>query len=110
MLTIDEIRSRIEPIARKYHLNAVYLFGSYARNEATEESDVDLLIDRDNSSLCSLFDMGGLYNDLQEVLDVEVDIVTTKILEQKSTKQRNPLLIENLYAERIQIYNRSDNN
>ena len=43
MLTIEEIKSRIEPIARQYRLNAVYLFGSYARNEATEKSDIDLL-------------------------------------------------------------------
>lgn len=110
MLTIDEIKARINPIARQYRLNAVYLFGSYARNEATEESDIDLLIDREDSSVHSLFDMGDLYTALQEALGVEIDIVTTQTLEQESTKQRTPMLIENIYSERIQIFTRSDNN
>ena len=110
MLTIDEIKARINPIARQYRLNAVYLFGSYARNEATEESDVDLLIDREDSSVHSLFDMGSLYDALKDALGVEIDVVTTQTLEQKSTRQRNPMLIDNLYSERIQIYTRSDNN
>ena len=38
--TIDEISSRIRPVAEKYHLKAVYLFGSYARGEARDDSDV----------------------------------------------------------------------
>ena len=43
--TIDEISSRIRPVAEKYHLKAVYLFGSYARGEARDDSDVDLLVE-----------------------------------------------------------------
>ena len=39
--TIDEIRQIITPIAKKYGLPAVYLFGSYARGTANEDSDVD---------------------------------------------------------------------
>ncbi len=37
--SLDEITRRITPVARAYGIRAVYLFGSYARNEATEESD-----------------------------------------------------------------------
>lgn len=44
--TVDGLKACVSPIAKKYGLRAVYLFGSYARNEATEDSDVDLLIDR----------------------------------------------------------------
>ena len=40
--TIDEISRRIQPVASAYGLRAVYLFGSYARGEATENSDIDL--------------------------------------------------------------------
>lgn len=43
--TAEEIRRRITPIAVRYRLKAVYLFGSYARREATDESYVELLID-----------------------------------------------------------------
>ncbi len=44
--TIKEISKRIAPVAEKYHLPAVYLFGSYSRNEATENSDVDILTEQ----------------------------------------------------------------
>ena len=43
--TLDEIRRIITPIAQKYNLSAVYLFGSYARGTAREDSDLDLLVD-----------------------------------------------------------------
>lgn len=43
--TAEEIRLRITPVAVRYRLKAVYLFDSYARGEATDESDVELLID-----------------------------------------------------------------
>ena len=37
--TLDEIKSRVLPVIQKYNIPAMYLFGSYARGEATEESD-----------------------------------------------------------------------
>ena len=43
VLTVNELKTRIAPIAAQYGLKAVYLFGSYARNEATDDSDVDIL-------------------------------------------------------------------
>ena len=53
--TIDEISSRIRPVAEKYHLKAVYLFGSYARGEARDDSDVDLLVDLSGADLSGFF-------------------------------------------------------
>lgn len=102
--TIQELSDLIIPIAKKYHLAAVYVFGSYARNEATAESDVDLLIDREDSTVSSLFDMGGLYNDCVTALNKEVDIITVQTLEQTSTKDRSPYLIENIEKEKKKIF------
>lgn len=104
IFTIEEVAKRIKPIAQEYQLNAVYLFGSYARNEATEKSDVDLLIDRANSKIKGMFDMGGLYNDLCSILEKEVDLVTLQSLEQKSTKTRTPWFVDNVIRERVKIY------
>ncbi|MBR4473661.1 MAG: nucleotidyltransferase domain-containing protein [Oscillospiraceae bacterium] len=101
--TMEEIRQRVIPIAEKYDLNAVYLFGSYARNEATEHSDVDILIDRAGSKVKSMFEMGGLYEDLCKSIPKEIDLVTEQTLEQPSTRQRTPLFVENVHAERIRL-------
>ena len=89
---------------KKYNLNAVYVFGSYARNEATDSSDVDILIDRTGSKIRGMFDMGALYNDLCDSIGKNIDLVTSHTLEQQSTKQRTPYFIENVNAEKIKIY------
>ena len=104
VFTVDELKTRISPIAQKNGLRAVYLFGSYARNEATDSSDVDILIDRTGSSIRGMLDMGSLYMDLRESVGKEIDLVTTQTLEQESTRRRTPLFVENLYSERVKIY------
>lgn len=104
IFTIEEIKKRVAPVADKYALKAVYIFGSYARNEADADSDVDILVDRTGSTIKGMFDMGNLYNDLCESIGKEIDLVTTQTLAQQSTQSRNPIFIENLRRERIQIY------
>jgi len=52
----------------------VHVFGSAARGEAGPDSDVDLLVELEPDR--SLFDLGGLLMDLQELLGCEVDVVT----------------------------------
>ena len=102
--TIDQLKEKIAPVARRYQLPAVYIFGSYARGDATEASDVDILVDRSGTQLRGLFAMGGLYNDLYEAVGKPIDLLTTSALEQDYTRQRTPWMIENLNRERVQIY------
>ena len=52
--TIGQIKKILAPIARKYHVPAVYLFGSYARGDAGEASDPDFLVDTAGPGLTSL--------------------------------------------------------
>ena len=101
--SIEELKQRIAPVAEKYGLREVYLFGSYARSEATEQSDVDILIDRAGSNIHGAFEMGGLYEDLRASIGKEVDLVTTQTLEQSSTHRRSPLFIQNIQAERMRL-------
>lgn len=56
--TLEDLRRIIAPIAERYRLRAVYLFGSYAHNTATEDSDIDLLVDTEGTELKSLFSLG----------------------------------------------------
>ena len=44
IFTLEDIAKVVKPLAEKYHVKAIYLFGSYARGEADENSDVDFLV------------------------------------------------------------------
>ncbi len=102
--TLDQSKERIPPVAQKYKLRAVYQFGSYAGNEATEVSDLDILIDRNVSIMRRMFDIGGIYNDLFESIGKEIDLVTSQTLEQQSTQRRTPWLVDYLRREMLKLY------
>ena len=77
MLTIEEIRSKIRPVCKKYEIKTAYLFGSYARNDATEKSDVDIRIDDGGSKkLRGLIQVSGMQIELEDALGKKVDLIT----------------------------------
>jgi hypothetical protein len=69
-------RQEILDLAALYGARRIRLFGSVARGEASPESDVDFLVDMEPGR--SLFDLGGLLMDLQDLLGCRVDVVTEK--------------------------------
>lgn len=75
--TIDEIKDRAVPIAKAYGIGKMSLFGSYARGEAKDDSDVDLYIER--GRLKSLLQYLAFVDELENVLNCHVDVVTTGI-------------------------------
>ena len=102
--SIEEIRKKIAPVAAQYHLKAVFLFGSYARGEAREDSDIDLLVDLTGAGLSGFFAIGGLYNDLEKALEKEIDLVTTASLEQPCNRMSDRLFRDLVNKERREIY------
>ena len=58
--TLNEIKNRVLPIIQKYNIPAMYLFGSYARGNATDESELDFLVDTTGTRLTSLLSLGEL--------------------------------------------------
>lgn len=76
MLTIESIKTALAPIAKVYGLKRIFLFGSYAKGCATAESDVDLLIEKGGGSF-SLIKLSSFLQDVQDVLKLSVDVVTT---------------------------------
>ncbi len=101
--TLDEIARRVRPVAEKYRLKAVYVFGSYARGDATEDSDIDLLIDAAGSGLVG-WEYGGLYCDLEEALEKEGDMVTVRALDEPVRHESDAYFQDNLKRERRRIY------
>jgi uncharacterized protein len=82
MITREVIRQRREAIleiARRYGAHDVRIFGSVARGDANESSDLDLLVRFDPDR--SLFDQGGLVMDLRDLLGLKVDVVSEGALQ-----------------------------
>ena len=72
-LTIKQIKDRILPILTKHNIHEVYLFGSYARGEAKNTSDVDIYCE--SGDIETLIDQGYLEEELEESLGKKVDIL-----------------------------------
>ena len=78
MLTIDMIRDRVRPVAAKYNVVNLELFGSYADGAATENSDADFFA-QFAMPIPSIFKVMGFREELTRSLGIPVDIVTLPI-------------------------------
>jgi len=90
---IKEIKGVLVEVLKKYEVKRAAFFGSIVRGEATEDSDIDLLIEFEGRK--SLLDLVGLKLELQELLGREVDIITYKSL--------HPLLKERILNEQVVV-------
>jgi len=96
MLSIEEIKSYILPVVKKYPIEKVILYGSYARGDASTGSDIDLVVDsRGHLRNRKIFALGG---DLLNVLPVRVDVYD--ILEIKNPS----VMYDNIQKEGVVIY------
>lgn len=86
-------RQGILRLAAVHGAKNVRLFGSIARREAGPESDVDILVDMENGR--SLLDLIGLWQDLEELLECKVDVLTDGGM--------SPYLKDRIYAEAIPL-------
>lgn len=74
ILTIKQIKERIKPVMEKHGIKDVYLFGSYARGEAKNSSDVDIYCEKGDVN--TLFKAIDFDEELENALGKKVDVVT----------------------------------
>ena len=74
-------RAEILAIAARHGATSVRVFGSVARGEDDENSDIDFLVELEDGR--SLLDLGGLVVDLRELLGQPVDVVTVRGLKDR---------------------------
>jgi hypothetical protein len=86
-------RDEIAKIAAIHGARNIRVFGSVARGEADEKSDIDFLVEMEPGR--SLLDLGGLLMDLQEVLGRDVDVVTERGL--------NPRIRDRVLREAVSL-------
>jgi predicted nucleotidyltransferase len=81
---VEEKRDAIQAAVARHHGRRVRLFGSAARSEDRPGSDIDLLVDFDADS--SLFDLLRLTRELEELLGLPVDVVSTGGLKERDRR------------------------
>ena len=96
--TIDEIKAKIEPIAKQYNVSKVYLFGSYARGEEDENSDIDIALELGDES--HYIDIYGI---LSSIFNCDVDILLVNDLLTPRTNI-GLLVKKNFLNDRVLIY------
>ncbi len=93
--TMDEIRKKSIPLAKQYGIKRLGIFGSYARGEAGDDSDLDFLIS--TGKMRGLLQYMGFVLDLEDAFGCHVDVVTDGIEDKeflKAIKKDEVLLYE----------------
>ena len=85
----NEIKASVIPVFQRYGVEKAGLFGSYARGDTTDESDVDIVLEFKGDK--SLLDLAGLKLDIEDALGKHVDVVTYKSI--------HPLLKDKILSE-----------
>ena len=75
--TVNEIKEKVTPIAKSFGVKRASLFGSYARGDAKDESDIDIFIEK--GELKSLIRYFMFVSELEKIFECHVDVVTTGI-------------------------------
>ena len=96
--TLDEIRKITVPIAERYRLKKLAIFGSYARGAATEQSDLDFFADFPDDF--GLFRIAELQNDLEDAFHKKIDLVTSGMLNDSLSAQFS----QNIEEDEVLLY------
>ncbi len=91
MDSIEQLKGKIIPILEKHRIKRAGIFGSFARNHAEKQSDIDLLVEVDADT--SLLEFIAIKHQLEDVLGREVDLVEYSALK--------PSLRESILKEEV---------
>ena len=94
-MTDQAITQQIVDYFKTQPVVKAWIFGSYARGEATAQSDLDFRVDR--GKMTDFLELGGLYSDLEAgFAQKKLDVLTTQML--------SPAFLEQIKPEEILIY------
>ena len=100
MLSVEEIRDKISPVCEKYAVSEAFLFGSYARGDATEESDVDLRIVAGKPF--GMLALNRLNEEFETALQKNVDVITH--FPKKKSLRFYKSFEDNVSREEVRVY------
>lgn len=94
--TVDEIKDKLTPIFEVEPIYRAVLFGSYATGEATEKSDIDIVIDS-HGALVN-WDFYGVLHDITQAIDKEIDLFEITEIHHSSS------LMDEIYSKGVVLY------
>ena len=94
MSEIEKLKEKIKPVAKKYNLAYVWIFGSYAKKKQKKDSDVDIIVRTED--VLEGFKIVEVKFALEEALEKQVDIITTGSIKGS--------LLENENLEEVLVY------
>jgi hypothetical protein len=90
MRKLEEIKSILaehkQELKQEYNVKEIGIFGSYVRGEQKKQSDVDILVEFEETANLSLLDFIGFENYLSDILGVKVDLVEKQALKPRIGK------------------------
>jgi predicted nucleotidyltransferase len=94
MYSIEDISKKVRPLAMQYGVAKMALFGSYARGEQTEQSDLDFVVDKGKIKGMQFY---GFIGDLEDTLGMSVDVLTYSQLP-------NTLFMDDVLKDEVVLY------
>lgn len=102
METIEKHKEELKKLCEKYHVAELYLFGSFARGETSELSDIDFLVRFSGVTPSEYFDNYMDYKEsLGELFSRDIDLVEIQTI-------KNPVLKKSINRNKIKLYGRED--
>ena len=94
--SVNELRSIVAPVAERYGVGRIYIFGSVARGDFNENSDYDLCIDL--GKIRSIFVLSEFFQDLRGAVGYDIDLVDTASVD--------PEFMSKIVKEGVVLYER----
>ena len=95
--SIQEISKLVEPVARSYGAERLYVFGSYARGDATIDSDIDFRLEK--GRIEDFFVLSAFHRELQNQFAIPIDVLTTGSLTEE--------FLTRIKEEEVSVYERA---
>ena len=99
---ITQIKEITEPIFKQYDIEKAYIFGSYARGDFNENSDIDIIIVAKN--IKSLLIIGAILEALKQALNKEVDLIEEECFNEDNIDELDKEFYDTIKKERVMIY------
>ena len=104
VITLENITALVKPLTKKYHVKEIYLFGSYAYGEPTEDSDLDICIVTDDKSKRKVEIMKLIRKAIAKVQNMPVDLLIYYSDEFNERVKSNCTLESQILHQGVKLY------